>query len=143
MAYQFTLPAAEATAFEGRRSATDYEYQQNLVQNAAAQRRLGMEQTIARRNLARQLDRARQQLPGAYAGRGLLRSGIYNRGIGDFEVGRFQAQATQDMDFGRRRDDLFSQLSSFDVNRVLSLANIDLQEAQRRSAIAAMLQGIA
>ncbi len=142
MAIQYTLPAAEATAFEGRRSATDYEYQQNVIQNAAAQRRLGMEQATARRTLARQLDRARQQLPGAYSGRGLLRSGIYNRGIGDFEIGRVQAQATQDMDFGRRRDDLFSQLSSFDVNRVLSLANIDLQEAQRRSAIAAMLQGI-
>ena len=44
MAYQYTLPAAEATAFEGRRSATDFEYQQNLAQNAAARRRLGMEQ---------------------------------------------------------------------------------------------------
>jgi transposase len=139
--YQFTLPAAEATAFEAQRAATDYGYQQNLVQNAAQMQALNVEQTQARRDLARQLGRARQQLPGQYAQRGLLRSGIYGRGLGEFEEGRMMAESRQERGFGQRRQDLISALSQFDINRAMSLANIDLQEAQRRSAIAAMLQG--
>ena len=69
MAYQFTLPTAEATAFAAQRDAVDYGYQQNLIQNAAQMQGLNVEQTQARRDLARQLTRARQQLPGMYAGR--------------------------------------------------------------------------
>lgn len=141
MAYQFTLPTAEATAFEGQRSAVDYGYQQNLAQNAAQMQSLNLEQTRAQRDLMRQLNRARQQLPGQYAGRGLLRSGIYGRGLGEFEENRLMAEARQEGAFGQRRQDLISALSQFDINRAMSLANIDLQEAQRRSAIAAMLQG--
>lgn len=141
MAYQFTLPAAEATAFEGQRSAVDYGYQQNLAQNAAQMQSLNVEQTRAQRDLTRQLNRARQQLPGQYAGRGLLRSGIYGRGLGEFEENRLMAESRQEGAFGQRRQDLISALSQFDINRAMSLANIDLQEAQRRSAIAAMLQG--
>lgn len=139
----YTLPAHEATAFEGQRMAADYGYQQNLVQNAAQMQALNVEQTQARRDLASQLRRARQQLPGQYAGRGLLRSGIYGRGLGEFEQGRMTAEARQERGFGQRRQDLISALSQFDINRAMALANIDLQEAQRRSAIAAMLQGAA
>lgn len=141
MAYQFTLPTAEATAFAAQRDAVDYGYQQNLAQNAAQMQGLNVQQTQARRDLARQLTRARQQLPGMYAGRGLLRSGIYGRGLGEFEEGRMMAEARQERDFGQRRQDLMAALSQFDTNRAIALANIDLQEAQRRSAIAAMLQG--
>lgn len=143
MAYQYTLPAAEATAFEGQRSAIDYGYQQNIVQNAAQQQTLNLEQMQAQRDLARQLTRARQQLPGQYAGRGLLRSGIYGRGLGEFEEGRMMAESRQERGFGQRRMDLYNTLGQFDINRGMALANIDLQEAQRRSAIAAMLQGAA
>jgi len=139
--YQFTLPAAEATAFEAQRAATDYGYQQNLVQNAAQMQGLNVQQMQARRDLARQLNSSRQQIPAQYAGRGLLRSGIYGRGLGEFEEGRMMAEARQERDFGQRRQDLMAALSQFDTNRAIALANIDLQEAQRRSAIAAMLQG--
>lgn len=141
MANQYTLPAAEATAFEGQRSAIDYGYQQNLVQNAAQQQTLNLEQMQAQRDLARQLGRARQQLPGQYAQRGLLRSGIYGRGLGDFEEGRMMAESRQERGFGQRRMDLYNTLGQFDINRGIALANIDLQEAQRRSAIAGLLQG--
>lgn len=137
----YTLPAHEATAFEGQRMAADYGYQQNLVQNAAQMQALNVEQIQARRDLARQLTRSRQELPAMYAGRGLLRSGIYGRGLGEFEQGRMMAEARQERGFGSRRQDLMSALSQFDINRAMALANIDLQEAQRRSAIAAMLQG--
>ena len=137
----YTLPAHEATAFEGQRMAADYGYQQNLVQNAAQMQALNVEQTQARRDLARQLTRSRQELPAMYAGRGLLRSGIYGRGLGEFEQGRMMAESRQERGFGQRRQDLISALSQFDINRAMQLANIDLQEAQRRSAIAAMLQG--
>ena len=70
-----------------------------------------------------------------------MRSGIYGRGLGEFEEGRMMAESRQERGFGQRRQDLISALSQFDINRAMSLANIDLQEAQRRSAIAAMLQG--
>ena len=141
MAYQFTLPTAEATAFAAQRDAVDYGYQQNLIQNAAQMQGLNVEQTQARRDLARQLTRARQQLPGMYAGRGLLRSGIYGRGLGEFEEGRMMAESRQERSFNQRRQALMNALGESDINRAMQLANIDLQEAQRRSAIAAMLQG--
>lgn len=139
--YQFTLPAAEATAFAAQRDAVDYGYQQQLIQNAAQRSALNVEQTQARRDLARQLSRSRQQLPGMYAQRGLLRSGIYGRGLGEFEEGRMMAESRQERGFNQRRQALMNALGESDINRAMQLANIDLQEAQRRSAIAAMLQG--
>jgi hypothetical protein len=143
MAYSYTLPAAEAVGFEAQRQAQDYQYSTSAAQNAALQQALNVEQSSAQRLLNRQLTSARQQLPGQYAQRGLLRSGIYGRGLGEFEEGRLLAESEQARSFGSRRRDLFSQLSSYDINRAIAMANIDLQEAQRRTAIAAMLQGIA
>ena len=51
------------------------------------------------------------------------------------------AESRQERSFNQRRQALMNALGESDINRAMQLANIDLQEAQRRSAIAAMLQG--
>jgi hypothetical protein len=142
MAYApITMSAAERVGFERQRSDIDYGYQQQIVQNAGQRQFLNVQQSQAQRDLARALNRARQQIPGQYAQRGLLRSGIYGAGLGEFEEDRIIAESRQARDFGMQRMDLTQALSSADINRAMQMANIDLSEAQRRSAIAAMLGG--
>jgi hypothetical protein len=131
----------EAAAFEQQRQAVDYGYSQNITNIAARQSMLDLQRSEEERSLFEGLRRQRQQLPGAYAGRGLLRSGIYGRGLADFETNRLRAGQRLERSYLQQGQQLARELSSADINRAMALADIELQEAQRRSAISAMLQG--
>ena len=137
-----TLPFQEQVGFDRQRDAIDYSYQTGRARNAAATSQLDLDQGLAVRRLERDFGRARQQLPGSYAGRGLLNSGFYKRGLQDFGTSQVDALSALENDFGSRRNDLFGQLSSLDANRLIQLADVDLNQATRRSAIASVLQGV-
>lgn len=135
------LSPMEYAAFEQQRQAVDYGYAQNIANFAARQSALDLQRSEEERSLFQGLRRQRQQLPGQYSQRGLLRSGIYGRGLADFETNRLRAGQRLERSYLTQGQQLARELSSADINRAMSLADIELQEAQRRSAIAAMLQG--
>jgi len=138
-----TLPFQEQVAFDRQRDAIDYSFQTGLARNAASTSQLDLDQGLATRRLSRDFTRARNNLPGSYAGRGLLNSGFYKRGLQDFGVAQVDAISALQNDFGSRRNDLFGQLTALDANRLVQLADVDLNQATRRSAIASVLQGVA
>ena len=133
--------AAEKPAFDRQRDIADYGYQNALVRNSGQRQSLNVERLDATRRLGKQLTARRQQIPGQFTGRGLLKSGIYGKALGDFETARLQAESGLARGFQKRGMDLSQQLSSAEMNRLIQLADVDLNEAQRRTAIAGMLQG--
>lgn len=137
-----TLPFDEQVAFDRQRDAVDFSYQTGLARNAAARGQLDLDEGLALRRLGRDFQRGRQQLPGQFVQRGLLNSGFYRRAVSDFGTAQTDALAALRNDFGRRRTDLFGQLSALDAQRLIQLADVDLNQATRRSAIAAVLQGV-
>lgn len=136
------LPVAEQVAFDRQRDAIDFSFQTGLARNTSARGQLDLDQGSALRRLATDFRRSRQQLPGSFVARGLLNSGFYKQALGDFGVAQADAISALENDFGRRRTDLFGQLSALDANRLIQLADVELNQATRRSAIASVLRGV-
>lgn len=136
------VPVTEQIAFDRQRDAIDFEYQTNIARNAADQSQLNLDERIGLGNLRRTLRRGRQALPGQFVNRGLLNSGIYRGAISEY--GREQTEQYSQFrnQFARNRTALYGQLSAFDANRAIRLADVGLNQATRRSAIASVLQGV-
>lgn len=137
-----TLSSSERVAFDRQRDAVDLEYSTNVARNAAARGQNNFDEQTAVGNLGRQYQRGRNKLPGGFAGRGLLNSGIYRGAVSDFGEAGFDQLSNLRNSFQRNRTELFGQLSAFDANRAIKKADIGLNQATRRSAIASVLQGV-
>lgn len=138
-----TLSTGEIEAFDRRRDAIDFQYQTGLVNNTNQQSILDFDEGIAGDRLTSQLRNARQRLPGGYVGRGLFNSGFYQRGLKDFNIGALDSQADLARNFAARRSDLFASLQGLDASRAIQLAQVDLDEQTRRSAVASLLGSVA
>lgn len=137
-----TLPVTETVAFDRQRNAVDYSYLTGSARNTADHGQLNIDEGLALGRLNRDLTRGRNALPGGFSGRGLFGSGLYRQGLEDFSERGTDALSNLRNDFSRRRTDLFAQLSAMDANRAVQMADIDLNQATRRSAIASVLQGV-
>lgn len=100
------------------------------------------QQNLDTAGLTQQFGQMRQALPGQYANRGLLNSGIYSQGLYDFN----QNKANQ---FAKLANQYSTQLHNNTVgqqqagqDQATGLADVDYQEAQARAALAAQLKAI-
>jgi hypothetical protein len=137
-----SLPMTETTAFQRQRDAVDYTHSVGDIRRTDAMGQLDLDQGLAEYSQGQQFRQARNQLPGQFAQRGLLNSGFYKGALQDFGVAQTDALSALQNDFGRQRNDLVGQLGALDANRMIGLADIDLNQTQRRSAIASVLQGV-
>lgn len=132
----------EIAAFQNQRAGIRNRYGRTLSRNAYA--RGSNEQTFQRQmqqfNTA--WDRSREKVPSQFAARGMLESGLYQRGLQDYAVSRQQNLADQIAAFQQRQADIeFADADAgFDMNDALS--SIDMQEAARRAALAAQLRAM-
>lgn len=132
-----TLSPAETAAYNARRVQARGTYRAGLAQNSY-QRRIGNAGYQQQRlGLTSQWNQTRNLLPGGYAQRGLLNSGIYQGGLqqyGQQRIGAFQgAEQTHFGQLGQLsqgRLDLRSTLNS-------SLNTIEAEQQARRATIAA------
>lgn len=91
----------EANQYQGRRNTADIAYQRALNQ-LGYQRDIGVEdynRSLAR--MGRTWDQSFRNIPNQLTRRGVLRSGIANRGYGDYSYNR--SQAFGDLELGRTR----------------------------------------
>lgn len=108
-------------------------YEQGAASNAYA-RSLG--------DLTRQFDQVRSKLPWNYAGRGMLNSGLYQKGLADYGQDRLRS-------FGNLRGSYEDQMGGFNLAaqqlaavKTAGASDIEEQEQSRVASIAAMLRAV-
>jgi len=103
---------------------------QNLYQRQTAQSAFGR----TKNNLFTSFARMRDKLPGQYASRGLLNSGLYQKGIADFGQRKNQQIGEVTAQFGEQMAGL--DLAERQLGQVRTSASMDVDE-QEQSRIAA------
>ena len=110
--------------------------------NAWQTKSIGAQHRTAYLGLKQQYATQRANLPGQYAGRGLLDSGIYKQGLIDFNKQRtnsFQGLAQQ---YAQQQHGLQQSGAMNTMQQNQGLNDVDLAEAQGRAQIAAQLRAV-
>lgn len=105
------------------------EYQQRLARNA-----YGRNKT----NLSDQFARMSEKFAGPYAGRGLLNSGIYNKDLTDFRVGRERQMGDLRMAYEDQLAGLNQARSQIERTHGSTLTDLNVQEQARRATADAL-----
>jgi len=136
-------PWDEEVGFQRKTDALDEQYSlgSNTLTSALEQLRLDEREGATR--MRRSQMQGRNRLPGAFAGRGLLNSGIYRGGttgaLGQYAQSSTDAWSDFRKGFQRSRTDLNTRLQQLDINRTIGLADVALDAQTRRSAIASLV----
>jgi len=129
-AYQVRRQQAD-TAFGRQRANLDY-------QRSIAAQDYGLGKT----RLTRSWDQAFRKLPASFARRGVLRSGIYRQGFGDYQTGRENAASDWEMQNQRRMDAFQNQQNDLELIRNMTLQQIEAEQAARQAGLAAAIRGM-
>ena len=129
-AYQVRRQQAD-TAFGRGRANLDY---QRGIQ--------GQDYGIGNTRIARSWDQAFRQLPSSFARRGILRSGIYDQGFGDYKTNRENATFDWDLQNNRRMSGFQNQQDDLEAVRIMQNQQINAEENARRASLAATLRGL-
>lgn len=137
------IDPAEQLAWDNQRRAARNTYQGSLVnldfQRGAAQQNQGLDFN----KLTTQFDQMRNNLPGGFAKRGLLNSGIYGDKLQQYGTARSSAFSDLASKYQQMLGGLGQQQNAAGINYSNTLGGVDDQEAIRRSQIAAALKGLA
>lgn len=136
------IDPVEQQAWDNRRSRARSTFETTAAQNEFRRGNILQNQGLDTASLARRFDRMREQLPGGYARRGLLNSGIYKQGLTRYAQDRQSAQSDLFARYQQMLGDLAHQQQLQSVNFMNTIGDINDQERVRRAQIAAALQGI-
>lgn len=132
----------EIAAYQTRQDQASTAYQNALAQNTYQRSMLGIANQRNRDRLGQQWEGYRNHLPGSFAGRGLLNSGIYKQALTDYANNR--QRSFDDLDFSYT-----TQLGQFDLDKTgvtntynTSIAGIEAERAARRAQLASEIRGI-
>ena len=134
------LSPDEVNALQTRRRQVNTTYGLGMAQNRFQMGRTRRECNRGRQDLKFQFGRARRELPGAYAAGGLMNSGIYQRGLTDFNVEKTRALGNLRGQFQDEMGGLRLASRQLDRVRQSSLNDIASQRAARRQALASSLR---
>lgn len=136
------LSPEEINAYQSR---TDYT-------NTTAMRGLGRldyQRGIADQDFARgqtkmayQWDKQFKGLGGGYAKRGLLRSGAYQRRLGDYAYDRGQAQDDYRLGNQRQNEGFNNQQQDIELMQGMSLSQVDRERQARQATLASQLRSV-
>lgn len=136
------IDPVEMEAWDNRRRRAADTYGVQKAQFAFNRANVQQNQGLDTNKLARQFDQMRERLPGGYAARGLLNSGIYKRGLTNYGLDRQSAFG----DLAAKYQQMLGQTSLDEYGAGITYGNtigdINDQERIRRAQIAAALQGI-
>lgn len=85
-------------------------------------------------------DQAFKKLPGAFARRGILRSGLYNKGYSDYNYNRENADFDFNRQANRRMEGYQNQQDDYEAGRTMGLTQIDSEQNARQAALSAEIQ---
>lgn len=108
-------------------------YQRQIADLGYNQQRQGLVQRFAQQ---------RRALPGGYARRGMLNSGIYQRGRSDFMQNRDTQLGNLDQQYGLGQFGFDMAGTQLEQTRRSALDDLESQEVARRAALAAALRAV-
>lgn len=111
----------------------DYNWQKNA---------LNQSQGTQQQALTQKFGQMRDALPGQYAGRGLLHSGIYAQGIYNYNQDKQNQFSQLAQQFGQQQHQADAAYAQQGNAYGQNVNDIDLQEAQARAQLAAQLKAI-
>lgn len=134
---------AEQASWQNQRLAARNSLQSQLAgfdfQRGAYQQQQGLDTN----SLTTQFDQMRQKLPGGFAAKGLLNSGIYADKLQQYGTQKDQAFSNLAAKYQQMLGGLGQQQDAANMNYANTITNTNDQEAIRRSQIAASLKGLA
>lgn len=140
--YGLTPSPEELDQFAGQRNHINLNYGQANATNLFQRGNTLANKQADYGNLKRQFVQQRAQIPGQFIGRGLLNSGLYQRGLKDYAANRTEAFG----DLGRKYQQM---LGTLDLQRqqgaasqFADLADVNAQERQRRAELAAQIRSL-
>jgi hypothetical protein len=132
--------------YEGRKEQARTAYQNTIAQNAYQRSMLAAREGMDNQRLTETWHNQRQQLPGAYGRRGLLNSGIYKQGLGDFAKARQTAFDEQRFSYETQRGQLGvnDQAAQNQMNSAITGIEYDrvAQDVAYKQDLAQQLRGI-
>lgn len=132
----------EIAAYQNRTDQAGTAYQNSLAQDTFSR---SMADVYFQRNsdrLGQQFDKSRSQLPGSFARRGLLNSGIYQQALTDYANSRQQAFGDLNFDYSNQKGQLDVNKQGFTNTYNTSLTGVEAEKAARRAELATQLRGI-
>lgn len=138
----FIDPAEQESWDNRRRRATDL-LQVQRAQGEFARGNINQRQALDTSALTRRFDQMRERVPGQFARRGLLNSGLYKRGLERYGLERQAATANLAGRYQEMLGNSQLQQQLGEVQYMNSIGDINDAERVRRAQIAAALRGIA
>lgn len=138
----FDLDPMDIATYAAQRRKAQAGYGQGLAQATYDQ---NMSQTKLTRDLGdvdQSYARKRENLPGQYARRGLMNSGIYQGALGRHAADQTQERQRALQSYQERLGQLEINKQNLGQNLNLAMTEIAEQEAARRAQIAAALRGL-
>jgi hypothetical protein len=142
MAYD-PLDPFEAVAYDTQAQALRQQYGTALSKNAYNQGNLGLRRQMDNAELGQQFFDFRQKIPGAFAARGFMNSGLYKKSLMDYQNNRLKAQNKLDFNYNEALGGLNLDKLGIEGNLSGGLASIEAQKQVRRATLAAQLKDIA
>lgn len=116
-------------------------YNLNNAQNIYNQKTLASEYSNNRSNLIDQFAQLRNQIPGQFIQRGLINSGLYAQGIGDYANQRARALGTGALQYQNQLGGLRIGQHQLGLTENYGINALKAQRAARISTLAASLGG--
>lgn len=116
------------------------QYGNSSARNTYGQAMLGIQHQRAQDKLGQQFFDYRQQLPGGFAGRGLLQSGLYKHALEQYSQRKLQGQQDLNLDYQSQLGGL--QVDQLGTENTLNsgLSSIEAEKQARRAQLAAQLR---
>lgn len=91
------------------------------------------------RDLGTQFGRQRSKLPGQFLGRGMLKSGMYNRGRNEFNIDKLNAFGNLKQQYAQQQQGWAQEQSGFGMTRDQGYLSVEQGLAQARAAAVARM----
>lgn len=136
------LTPSETQNFNQQQTDLSQGYEQQSAQNTYARANLQANQQRATTQLGQQYDQQRSTLPGAYAHRGLLNSGIYSTGLDNYAKARTNAFDNSNQSYAQAlgQNDLSQQQATQSYGS--ATGSLAAQKTARRADLASQLRAV-
>jgi hypothetical protein len=136
------LGPEEIAAYGLRQQNADDAYRRGLVKLAQSRDWSAQDYRLNAADLTRQWDGGFRRIPSAFARRGVLRSGISNRGYGEYDWRRQMATRDLNRNFERQQAGFDQQGGDLSFVNSMVQRQIDVERMARQASLAAAIRGV-
>lgn len=128
--------------YDSMMSRLNQTYGQESENNLYQQGMLKSEQGVRAQDLGHKFDMMREQLPGGYQRRGLMNSGVYQAGLGEYGLQRTNATTDMERGFNNQMGGLQRAYQQMGATYSAGLSDIEARKTARRNAIASTIRTV-